>query len=65
MNKPSSILKRKPFERPHIENFNQDVIDWHQPSDLEAIKLKPSYSPIHTPPRLRTYVILSLSDNLS
>jgi len=59
MYKPSSILKKKPFERPYIDDqFNQNIVDWHQPSDLETIKSRPFYSPIRTPPRLRTYVFV-------
>jgi len=58
MYKPSSILKRKPFEKVSNDNFNQSVADWHQPSDLQLIQSRPIYSPIHTPPRLRTYVFI-------
>lgn len=57
MYQPSSILKRKPFEQQHNDNFNQNVADWHQPSDLQPMAARRFYSPIHTPPRLRTYVL--------
>jgi hypothetical protein len=55
MYKPSSILKRKPFETVSTDNFNKNVPNWRQPSDLQTITSRPFYSPIH-PPRLRTYV---------
>jgi hypothetical protein len=56
MYKPSSILKRKPFEPPNSDYFNENLGNWRQPSDLQTIISRPYYSPIHTPPRLRTYV---------
>lgn len=56
MYKPSSILKRKPFEPTLYDNFNQNVADWYQPSDLQPAKSRQFYSPIHIPLRLRTYV---------
>ncbi len=58
MYKPSSILKRKPFEKVSTDSLNQSLPDWHQPSDLQPIKSRPIYSPIRTPPRLRTYVFI-------
>jgi hypothetical protein len=57
MNPQSSILKKKSFKKPNInQQSDDDIIDWHQPSDLQPIQSRVPYSPIHTPPRLRAYV---------
>jgi hypothetical protein len=57
MSKPASILKKQRQNKPHDDRFNESVTDWHQPNDLDLFPIKPTYSPIGTPPRLRTYVI--------
>jgi hypothetical protein len=63
---PTSILKNKRQNKPYVDRFNESVTDWHQPEDLDILPAKPMYSPIGTPPRLRTYVIrfLCLKQNL-
>jgi hypothetical protein len=56
MSKPTSILKRQRQNQPNDDRFNESVTDWHQPNDLDFLPSKQIYSPIGTPPRLRTYV---------
>lgn len=50
----SSILKKKPLTRRYTERPIGNVMDWPEPSDLEHVKTRRFYSPINTPPRLRT-----------
>jgi len=57
MSKPTSILKKQRQNKPDNDRFNESVTDWHQPNDLDLMPIKPMYSPIGTPPKLRTYVI--------
>jgi hypothetical protein len=66
MSKPASILKkqqqqqqqqRQQQNKANEDRFNESVADWHQPYDLDLLPIKPIYSPLGTPPRLRTYVI--------
>ena len=56
MPKPASILKKPPTSKANEDRFNESVADWHQPDDLDLMPMKPIYSPLGTPPRLRTYV---------
>ncbi|CAF4865800.1 unnamed protein product [Rotaria magnacalcarata] len=58
--KPASILKKAPHLRQPLysESFNENMFNWHQPTDLEPMRARRLYSPIHTPPRLRTYVVI-------
>ena len=57
MSKPTSILKKQPRNRVQDDRFNESVTGWHPPADLELVPVKQIYSPLGTPPRLRTYVI--------
>ena len=52
--KPASILKKPRADQPYVDRFNETVPDWQQPDDLDLVPIKPMYSPISTPPRLRT-----------
>ena len=55
MAKPASILKKPPIaDKAYYDRFNDTVPDWRQPDDLELTPFRPMYSPIGTPPRLRT-----------
>ncbi|CAF2077202.1 unnamed protein product [Rotaria magnacalcarata] len=54
--KPQSILKKQRENKPYDDHFNENVTDWQPPSDLEFLSMKQSYSPIGTPPRLRTLI---------
>ena len=54
MPKPQSILKKQRHDKPYVDRFNESVTDWHQPNGLDLMPVKPTYSPIGTPPRLRT-----------
>ncbi|CAM4763104.1 unnamed protein product [Rotaria magnacalcarata] len=56
--KPASILKKAPHLRQPLysESFNENMFNWHQPTDLEPMRARRLYSPIHTPPRLRTLI---------
>ena len=55
MAKPTSILKKPPIaDRAYLDRFNESVADWRQPDDLELVPFKSMYSPVGTPPRLRT-----------
>lgn len=54
MPKPTSILKKPRTDQTYVDRFNENVPDWHQPDDLDLVPIKPMYSPISTPPRLRT-----------
>ncbi|CAF0980946.1 unnamed protein product [Rotaria sordida] len=56
MSKPASILKKQRENKPYVDHFNENVNDWQPPSDLELISTKKMYSPIGTPPRLRTLI---------
>lgn len=56
MSKPTSILKKQRQKKTSDDHFNESVIDWYQPNDFTLLPSKPTYSPIGTPPRLRTYV---------
>lgn len=51
--KPTSILKKQGENKPYGDRFNTKANDWHEPSDLDFYPIKPMYSPIGTPPRLR------------
>jgi hypothetical protein len=57
MHQPPSILKRKTFDRPHSDLLNENFPNWQQPGNLESIQARSVYSPIHTPPRLRRYIL--------
>jgi hypothetical protein len=57
MSKPASILKKQRQNNQYDDRFNESVTDWHQPYDLDLGPTKQVYSPIGTPPRLRTYVV--------
>lgn len=50
-------MKKQPTNKPYDDHFNENVTDWQPPFDLEFNPIKPMYSPIGTPPRLRTYVM--------
>jgi hypothetical protein len=65
MSKPASILKKQPQSRTNEDRFNESVTDWHQPDDLDLLPIKPIYSPLGTPPRLRTYVIIKIRNILT
>jgi hypothetical protein len=39
------------------QSYDENIINYQPPSDLQPITSRPSYSPIHTPPRLRMYVL--------
>ncbi|CAF2071110.1 unnamed protein product [Rotaria magnacalcarata] len=56
--KPASILKKAPHLRQPLysESFNENMFNWHQPTDLEPMRARRLYSPIRTPPRLRTLI---------
>jgi hypothetical protein len=54
MYKPIPILKKRGQDQPYFDPFNESVVEWKQPSNLELIPSRPLYSPIRTPPRLRT-----------
>lgn len=54
MAKPAPILKKQRQTRTQDDRFNESVVGWHQPDDLTVVTNKPVYSPIGTPPRLRT-----------
>ena len=54
---PTSILRRR-FDDLDIDPFTDPVYDWHQPSDLDLRPSRSLYSPVRTPPRLRTYVLV-------
>ncbi|CAF3336938.1 unnamed protein product [Rotaria sp. Silwood1] len=58
MYKPTSILKKKTLQQQpsYINRFNENTLNWHQPTDLELFQSRPFYSPILTPPRLRTLI---------
>lgn len=57
MSKPTSILKKKQEQKLAEDHFNESVTGWHQPTDLDLLPARPSYSPVRTPPKLRTYVV--------
>lgn len=57
MAKPASILKKQRQNKAQDDRFNESVTGWHQPDDLTVATNKQVYSPVGTPPRLRTYVI--------
>ncbi|CAF4156904.1 unnamed protein product [Rotaria socialis] len=56
--KPASILKKASHLRQPLysENFSENMFNWHQPTDLEPMRARRFYSPIRTPPRLRTLI---------
>jgi len=58
MPKPASILKKKQEQKLAQDRFNESVVGWHQPTDLDLLPARPTYSPVRTPPKLRTYVIM-------
>lgn len=58
MSKPASILKKKQEQKLAADRFNESVTGWHQPTDLDLLPARPSYSPVRTPPKLRTYVTI-------
>ena len=57
MSKPTSILKKQRANQGREDRFNESVTGWHQPEDLSLVPTKQVYSPLGTPPRLRTYVV--------
>ncbi len=50
-------MEKKRRNKAYSDRFNESVAGWHQPNDLDLVRIKPTYSPVGTPPRLRTYVI--------
>lgn len=56
MSKPASILKKKQEQKLAADRFNESVTGWHQPTDLDLLPARPSYSPVRTPPKLRTLI---------
>jgi hypothetical protein len=59
MNQHSSILKKRSFKKPNVDQqYDENMINYKLPSDLQPLTSRPAYSPIHTPPRLRTYVFI-------
>jgi len=50
-------MEKKRRNKAYSDRFNDSVAGWHQPNDLDLVRMKPKYSPVGTPPRLRTYVI--------
>ena len=51
-------MKKKPENKYYVDRFNESVTDWQQPTELDLLPIKQTYSPIGTPPRLRAYVVL-------
>jgi len=51
---PHSILKRRNYEDFYAEPFTDPLYDWHQPSNLDPYPYRSVYSPVRTPPRLRS-----------